>query len=59
VDPPGCARPQPREYADSGADAVSGLSECDPAFLDWIFWWYLGTVKLTNRIISRQEGKGG
>jgi hypothetical protein len=26
----------------------------DPVFLDWIFWWYLGTVELTNRIISRQ-----
>jgi hypothetical protein len=27
----------------------------DSAFMDWIFWWYLGTVELTNRIISRQE----
>jgi hypothetical protein len=26
----------------------------DPAFLDWVFWWYLGTVELTNRIIARQ-----
>ena len=26
----------------------------DPAFLDWIFWWYLGTIELTDRIISRQ-----
>lgn len=33
------------------------LSDYDPAFLDWVFWWYLGTVELTNRIISRQEGK--
>jgi hypothetical protein len=30
----------------------------DPAFLDWIFWWYLGTVELTNRIIARQESRG-
>ena len=30
----------------------------DPAFLDWIFWWYLGTVELTDRIIRRQENKG-
>lgn len=30
-------------------------SDYDPAFLDWIFWWYLATVELTNRIISRQE----
>jgi len=29
----------------------------DPAFLDWIFWWYLGTVELTDRIITRQENK--
>ena len=33
------------------------LSDYDPAFLDWVFWWYLGTVELTNRIINRQEGK--
>jgi hypothetical protein len=32
-------------------------SNYDPAFLDWIFWWYLGTVELTDRIISRQENK--
>ena len=24
----------------------------DEAFLDWIFWWYLGTVELTNRLIA-------
>jgi hypothetical protein len=34
------------------------FSNYDVAFLDWLFWWYLGTVDLTNRIISRQEGKG-
>ncbi len=27
----------------------------DPAFLDWMFWWYLGTVELTNRILRRQQ----
>jgi hypothetical protein len=32
------------------------LSDYDPAFLDWVFWWYLGTVELTNRIIGRQDG---
>ncbi|MFH8736771.1 hypothetical protein [Streptomyces sp. NPDC017964] len=27
------------------------------AFLDWIFWWYLATVELTNRLIaSRPPG---
>lgn len=24
----------------------------DEAFLDWIFWWYLGTVELTNRLVA-------
>jgi hypothetical protein len=24
----------------------------DEAFLDWIFWWYLGTVELSNRLIA-------
>ncbi len=32
-------------------------TDYDPAFLDWIFWWYLATVELTDRIISRQEGR--
>jgi hypothetical protein len=35
---------------------VGQQSDYDPAFLDWIFWWYLVTVELTDRIISRQEG---
>lgn len=25
----------------------------DDAYLDWLFWWYLGTVELTNRLIAR------
>ncbi|MFF7581057.1 hypothetical protein ACFZBE_39845 [Streptomyces sp. NPDC008061] len=24
----------------------------DEAFMDWIFWWYLATVELTNRLIA-------
>lgn len=28
----------------------------DPAFLDWIFWWYLATIELTDRILARQDG---
>ncbi|WP_349307675.1 hypothetical protein [Streptomyces sp. KAU_LT] len=28
------------------------LGDYDEAFLDWIFWWYLGTVELTNRLIT-------
>jgi hypothetical protein len=26
----------------------------DAAFLDWLFWWYLGTVRLTNELLARQ-----
>lgn len=29
--------------------------ECDEAFLDWIFWWYLSTVELTNRLITKRN----
>ncbi|MFC6091561.1 hypothetical protein [Saccharothrix lopnurensis] len=25
----------------------------DPVFLDWIFWWYLATVELANRLLAR------
>lgn len=32
-------------------------ADYDSVFLDWIFWWYLSTVELTNRIIYRQAGK--
>jgi hypothetical protein len=28
-------------------------ADYDPAFLDWIFWWYLATVELTNRLLAR------
>jgi hypothetical protein len=26
----------------------------NPAFLDWVFWWYLATVELTDRLLERQ-----
>jgi hypothetical protein len=26
----------------------------DPVFLDWLFWWYLGTVQLTDQLLARQ-----
>jgi hypothetical protein len=26
----------------------------DPLFLDWIFWWYLATIELTDRLLARQ-----
>lgn len=30
-------------------------ADYDPAFLDWMFWWYLATVELTDRILARQD----
>lgn len=26
----------------------------DPAFRDWVFWWYLATIELTDRLLARQ-----
>lgn len=34
-------------------------SEYDPAFLNWMFWWYLATIELTDRIIERQSDRDG
>ena len=31
-------------------------SDYDPAFLDWVFWWYLATIELTDRLLDRQTG---
>ncbi len=30
----------------------------DDAFLDWVFWWYLATVELTDRLLDTAEGAG-
>ncbi len=30
-------------------------SDFDPVFLDWVFWWYLATIELTDRLIARQD----
>lgn len=30
-------------------------SAYDPVFLDWIFWWYLATIELTDRLLYRQR----
>ena len=35
--------------------SASQHADYDPAFLDWIFWWYLGTIELTDRIRVRQQ----
>jgi hypothetical protein len=34
---------------------VTQQADYDPAFLDWVFWWYLATIELTDRILARQE----
>lgn len=28
----------------------------DPIFLDWMFWWYLATIEMTDRIVGRDSG---
>jgi hypothetical protein len=30
-------------------------TDYDPAFLDWIFWWYLATIELTDRLLTRRD----
>lgn len=32
---------------------ASQQGDYDPVFIDWIFWWYLATVELTDRLIDR------
>jgi hypothetical protein len=34
-------------------EAEQQKSDYDPIFLDWVFWWYLATVELTDRLIER------
>lgn len=28
-------------------------TDYDPVFLDWIFWWYLATIELADRLLVR------
>ncbi|CAM5710161.1 hypothetical protein KAURM247S_05479 [Kitasatospora aureofaciens] len=37
---------------------ASQLEDYDPAFLDWIFCWYLATVELTTVLLQRQQASG-
>jgi hypothetical protein len=30
-------------------------NDYDPAFRDWVFWWYLVTIELTDRLLTRQS----
>jgi hypothetical protein len=32
---------------------ASQQEDYDPAFLDWIFWWYLATAELTTTLAGR------
>jgi hypothetical protein len=29
----------------------------DPAFLDWIFWWYFRTIEFADRLLGRQDSE--
>ncbi|MBY3555926.1 hypothetical protein [Modestobacter lapidis] len=29
-------------------------ADYDPVFLDWVFWWFLATIELTDRLLARQ-----
>jgi hypothetical protein len=33
----------------------SQRSDYDPAFLDWLFWWYLATIELTDHLACRSN----
>ncbi len=30
-------------------------ADYDPVFLDWVFWWYLATIELSDRLIERTD----
>jgi hypothetical protein len=31
----------------------------DEVFLDWVFWWYLGTIELITRLLARPAPTAG
>lgn len=33
----------------------SQRADYDVAFLDWVFWWYLATIELSDRLIERTD----
>ena len=35
------------------------LGAYDPMFLDWVFWYYLATVELTDRLLARSVSPAG
>lgn len=34
---------------------ASQQKDYDAAFLDWLFWWYLATIELARRLVSRPK----
>ncbi|MGE5667400.1 MAG: hypothetical protein ACM338_04310 [Betaproteobacteria bacterium] len=32
-------------------------SDYDPVFLDWLFWWYLATIDLTDHLAARTQSQ--
>ncbi|WP_309131161.1 hypothetical protein [Brevibacterium sp.] len=34
---------------------ASQKADYDPVFLDWVFWWYLATIELTNQLHERES----
>ena len=34
---------------------ASQQANYDVAFLDWVFWWYLATIELSDRLLARQQ----
>ena len=41
-----------------GDGKAEQIRDYDPAYLDWLFWWYLATVELAHRL-SDQSGTTG
>ncbi|MDG4833021.1 hypothetical protein O7627_27490 [Solwaraspora sp. WMMD1047] len=34
-------------------ESESQKADYDPVFLDWVFWWYLATIELSDRLLAR------
>lgn len=32
-------------------------ADYDPVFLDWVFWWYLATIELSDRLLARDASR--
>lgn len=36
---------------------ASQKADYDPVFLDWVFWWYLATIELIDRLLARPSSE--